>query len=63
MFIKNLKAGVPPIFIIAIRRLRSNTISPNKLFDGDDVLFKDEVKKVDVYGEVVLLFRTGLRLS
>ena len=23
----------------------------NKLFDGDDALFKEEVKKVDVYGE------------
>ena len=51
MFVKILKACVPPILIIAIRRLRSNIISPNKLFDGDDLLFKDEVKKVDVYGE------------
>ena len=51
MLIKILKACVPTIFIIAIRRLRSNSDSPNKLFDGDDVLFKDEVNKVDVYGE------------
>jgi len=51
MFIKILKACVSPIFNIAIRRFRTNTISPNELFDGDDVLFKDEVKKVDVYGE------------
>ena len=51
MFIKILKACVPPIFIIAIRILRSNSVLPNVLFDGDDKLFKDEVKKVDVYGE------------
>ena len=49
MFFKILKACVPQIFIIAIRRLRSD--SPNQLFDGDDALFKDEVKNVDVYGE------------
>ena len=49
MFIKILKACVPPIFIIAFRKLRSH--SSNKLFDGDDQLFKDEVKKVDVYAE------------
>ena len=49
MFIKVLKACVPPILIIAITRLRFD--SPNDLFDGDDALFKDEVKKMDVYGE------------
>lgn len=32
-------------------KLRSDSDSPNKLFDGDDALFKDEVKKADVYGE------------
>ena len=32
-------------------KLRSDSDSPNKLFDGADALFKDEVKKVDVYGE------------
>ena len=51
MFFKILKACVPPIFIIAIRRLHSNFDSLNELFDGDDLLFKNEVKKVDVYGE------------
>jgi hypothetical protein len=51
MFINILKACVPPIFITAIRILRPNSVLPNVLFDGDDILFKDEVKKVDVYGE------------
>ena len=51
MILKILKACAPPIFIIAIRRLRSNFDAPNVLFDGDDLLFKNEVKKVDVYGE------------
>ena len=50
MFIKILKVCVLPIYI-AIRRLRSNLADPNELFNGDDELFKDEVKKVDVYGE------------
>ena len=49
MFIRILKAWLPPIFITAARRMLS--VSPNKLFDGDDTLFKEEVKKVDVYGE------------
>lgn len=49
MFIKILKACEPPIFRILFHKLHS--YSPNKLFDGDDTLFKDEVKKVDVYGE------------
>ena len=26
-------------------------VSPNVLFDGDDSLFKDEIRQVDVYGE------------
>ena len=51
MVLKILKACVPPIFIIAVRRLRSKLDSPNELFDGDDLLFKNEVKRVDVYGE------------
>ena len=49
MLIKILKACLPSFFIIAVRRMRSS--SPNKLFHGDDALFKSEVKKVDVYGE------------
>ncbi|OUX44905.1 MAG: hypothetical protein CBE21_00140 [Proteobacteria bacterium TMED261] len=49
MFIKILKTCVPPVLIVAIRRLSS--IFTNKLFDGDDILFRDEVTKVDVYGE------------
>ena len=32
-------------------KLRSDSDSPNKLFDGADALFQDEVKKVDVDGE------------
>lgn len=44
-----LKLFAPPILVKAIRRLRYD--SPNNLFDGDDSLFKDEVKRVDVYGE------------
>ena len=51
MVLKILKACVPPIFIIDIRRLRSYSVSPNELFDGDDLLFQNEVEKVDVYGE------------
>ena len=39
MLLKILKACVPPIFIIAIRRLRSNLHRQNELFDGDDLLF------------------------
>ena len=46
MFGKILKAYAPQTFIIAIRRLRSKG-----LFGGDDALFKEEVKKVDLYGE------------
>jgi hypothetical protein len=49
MFIEIFKACVPPIFITVIRRLSSHF--PKKLFDGDDALFKDEVKNADVYGE------------
>lgn len=49
MIFKILRACVPPILLIAVGRMRSD--SPNELFDGHDVLFKDEVKKVDVYGE------------
>ena len=49
MLIKILKACLPPIFIAAVRKIRFD--SPNDLFDGDDALFKDLVKKVDVYGE------------
>ena len=49
MFFKILNARVPQILIITIRKFRFN--SPNKLFNGDDTLFKDEIKKVDVYGE------------
>ena len=52
MLIKILKACVPPIVIISIRKLRSfYSENPNVLFDGDDSMFKDEVKGVDVYGE------------
>ncbi len=49
MLIKFLKACVPPIFIIAFRRMRHE--SPDQLFDGDDALFKDEVQRVEVYAE------------
>lgn len=48
-FINILKLCVPPIFLIAVRILRSR--SSDYLFDGDDSLFKNEVKEVDVYGE------------
>ena len=49
MMIKFLKNFLPPIFVMGIRKLLST--NPNKLFNGDHDLFKDEVKKVDVYGE------------
>jgi len=49
MIIKILKNFLPPIFVMGIRK--SLSTNPNKLFNGDDDLFKDEVKKVDVYGE------------
>ena len=49
ILIKILKAFLPPIFIAAVRKIHFD--SPNELFNGDDVLFKDLVKKVDVYGE------------
>jgi len=49
MFFKVLEALVPPIFIIAVKRVRS--CFSDELFDGDDALFQNEVKKVDVYGE------------
>lgn len=51
MLIKILKACVPPIFVIAVRRIRQRFGSPSGLFEGDDGLFKNEVKKVNVYGE------------
>jgi len=49
MLIKILKAFIPAILISIINKIRFG--SPNILFSGDDALFKDEVKKVDVYGE------------
>ena len=48
MLIKILKAFIPAILIPIINKIRFG--SPNILFSGDDALFKDEVKKVDVYG-------------
>lgn len=50
MLVKILKFCVPPIFIIAFRGLRSK-LTPSELFDGDDALFKNEVREVNVYGE------------
>ena len=49
--IKVIKACVPPIFVVVFRKMRGVSDPPNVLFDGDDSLFKDEVKKVDLYGE------------
>lgn len=49
MFKKFLKAILPPIIIIVIKKLRDG--SPSNLFDGDDVLFKEQIQKVDTYGE------------
>ena len=49
MLVKILKALLPPIFAITIRKILF--FSDNNLFNGDDYLFKNEVKKVNVYGE------------
>ena len=46
MLVKILKACVPPIIFNAVRKIRG--VSPNVLFDGDDSLFKDEIRQVDV---------------
>lgn len=51
MLKKILKAFVPPIVIIAIRKFRDSADNPNVLLEGDDSLFKDEVMNVEVYGE------------
>tara|TARA_B100001063_G_C16738874_1_gene543587 strand:- start:197 stop:838 length:642 start_codon:yes stop_codon:yes gene_type:complete len=50
MLIKFLKACVPPIFVIVLRKLRSSG-SNDDLFEGNESMFKDEVSRVDVYGE------------
>lgn len=45
-----IKYSVPLIIIIFIKKLRSY-LNQNKLFDGHDSLFKQEIKKIDTYGE------------
>jgi hypothetical protein len=47
---KIIKYSVPLIIIIFIKKLRS-CLNQNKLFDGHDSLFKQEIKKIDIYGE------------
>jgi hypothetical protein len=53
---KFFKLIIPPILTRLISyilnyRKRKHIENPNTLFDGDDSLFKNEVKKVDLYGE------------
>lgn len=50
MLKKILKAFVPPIIVVAIRKMRGFE-NPNVLFDGDDDLFKDAITDANVYGE------------
>ena len=56
MFKKFVKLILPPIatktlsFLVNFRKNKYLS-HPNTLFDGDDSLFKEEIKKVDVYGE------------
>ena len=56
MFKKFLKLILPPIltrissFLVNYRK-RKHLNHPNTLFDGNDSLFKEEIKKVGLYGE------------
>lgn len=51
MLKKILKSLVPPIFGMIYHKVRNHNETENQLFDGDDALFKDEVKGIYLYGE------------
>lgn len=51
MIKKLLKSVVPPIFLIIYHYFVNKKLTQNDLFDGDDVLFKNQIKDIKIYGE------------
>ena len=51
MLIKILKSLIPPIFFIIKAKINEKFDDPNVLFEGDDTLFKNSLKKITLYGE------------
>lgn len=62
--IKSLsKSIVPPIIPAAYNNVRSWLEPGDRLFDGDDVLFKNYISKANVYGEYGVGKSTGFVLT
>ncbi len=51
MLKKIINSLIPPLFFIIFKKSKEFFDNPDFLFDGDDNLFKDEIKKCNVYGE------------
>lgn len=51
MLLKIIKSLIPPIFYIIKEKLNEKFDDENVLFMGDDKLFKNAAKKINIYGE------------